>query len=96
MLLPNGIVIELKGLWTTEDRRKHKLIRAQHPGVDVRMVFSNAQAKIAKKSPTTYAKFAETMGMKWAHRSIPDEWLTEPINQVSVDALKEIGAWTFS
>lgn len=96
ILLRNGIVIELKGLWTTEDRKKHRLIRAQHPDLDVRMVFSNAQARIAKKSPTTYAKFAETHGMLWAHKTIPEAWLSEGPNMASIDAMRAIGAWPWS
>lgn len=75
--LPNGLIIETKGLFDTADRQKMKLIKAQHPGLDIRFVFSNAFAKIAKKSPTTYAKWAETNGFPWAHKEIPKAWLSE-------------------
>ena len=30
-ILPNGIIIEAKGVWTVEDRAKHLLVREQHP-----------------------------------------------------------------
>ena len=30
-VLPNGIIVETKGLWTTEDRTKHLLISDQLP-----------------------------------------------------------------
>lgn len=76
-LLPNGVYIETKGLFTSEDRHKHEYVKAQHPGVDIRFVFSNANAKIAKKSPTSYAKWCDDRGFKWAHKVIPVEWLEE-------------------
>lgn len=78
-ILDNGIIIETKGLFTREDRAKHKFVKGQHPELDIRIVFSNAFAKIAKGSKTTYAKFCETVGIKWAHKWIPTEWLAEAI-----------------
>ena len=47
-VLPNGIIIEAKGRWDVADRRKHKLIKEQHPELDIRLVFSNPKAKIRK------------------------------------------------
>lgn len=76
-VLDNGIVIETKGLFTTEDRAKMKLVKAQHPELDIRMVFSNAMARISKASKTTYAKWCETNLFPWAHKSIPLEWFKE-------------------
>ena len=38
-ILPNGILIESKGLFTPVDRRKHLLIKKQHPKLDIRFVF---------------------------------------------------------
>lgn len=49
-ILPNGIIIEAKGVWTVEDRAKHLLVREQHPHLDIRMVFMRASNKISKKS----------------------------------------------
>lgn len=39
IILPNGIVIELKGRFTSKDRKKMLLVIAQHPDLDIRMVF---------------------------------------------------------
>lgn len=86
--LDNGIIVETKGLFQTQDRQKMKLIRAQYPDLDIRFVFSNAKAKIAKQSKTTYAKWAEDNGFGWAHRDIPEEWLTEPPEVRRVAAMK--------
>lgn len=54
-VLPNGIVIETKGQFVSADRRKHLLIREQQPELDIRFVFSNANARIGKKSETRYS-----------------------------------------
>ena len=40
-VLPNGIIIETKGRFTVADRRKHILIKKQHPKLDIRFVFEN-------------------------------------------------------
>lgn len=90
-ILPNGIVLESKGLLTTEDKQKMKLVKAQHPRLDIRMVFQNANARISKLSKTTYARWAESQGFKWAHKDIPPEWLQEPGNLESLAALAELG-----
>lgn len=76
-LLPNGIVIEAKGYFTAEDRKKMKLVREANPELDIRFVFARAQNKLNKKSPTTYAKWAETHGFKWAEKIVPHAWLQE-------------------
>lgn len=75
--LPNGIIVETKGRFVTEDRRKHLLVKAQHPHLDIRFVFSNSKAKIGKKSPTTYAMWCEKNGFKYADRWIPESWFNE-------------------
>ena len=51
------IIFETKGQFLTSDRKKHLLIKAQHPKLDIRFVFSNSKTKIGKKSKTTYAKW---------------------------------------
>lgn len=77
-VLPNGIVVETKGIFDVADRRKHTLIREQHPELDVRFVFSNSKAKLYKGSPTSYAAWCEKNGFKFADKLVPDAWLREP------------------
>ena len=79
--LCKSIVIETKGLWKLEDRQKMLLLKEQHPDIDFRMVFYNANQKIKKGSKTTYAMWCEKHNIKWAHKKIPKEWLLE-INDV--------------
>ena len=71
------IVVESKGRFLREDRQKLELVLAQHPEIDFRMVFSNPRQRIAKNSPTTYAKWCDVRGVKWAAKAIPPEWLDE-------------------
>lgn len=70
--------IEAKGRFLTADRQKHLLIRDQHPELDIRFLFQNANGKIGKTSNTTYAKWCESKGFKYADKSkLPKEWLQE-------------------
>ncbi len=76
--LPNGIIVETKGRFVTADRQKHLLVKAQHPKLDIRFVFSYSRSRISKKSATTYAMWCEKHGFKYADKSIPQEWINEP------------------
>jgi hypothetical protein len=76
--LPNGIVIETKGRFLTADRQKHLLVKAQHPDLDLRFVFSNSKAKISKRSTTTYADWCVKHGFLFADKAAPAAWLKEP------------------
>lgn len=69
--------IETKGIWTVQDRAKHLLIQKQHPDLDIRFVFSNQNAKLYKGSPTSYASYCEKHNFRYAHKVIPEAWLTE-------------------
>jgi hypothetical protein len=89
-VLPNGMVIETKGLWTSDDRKKIALVKAQHPDIDLRMVFNNPQAKISKGSKTTYADVCIKLGVPFAPKDIPSAWLNEPRNEASVRAIEKL------
>ena len=73
-ILPNGIIIESKGRFTTEDRKKHLLVKKQHPNLDIRFVFSNSRNKIRKGSKTSYADWCDKNGFLYADKVIPTEW----------------------
>jgi len=76
-VLKNGIIIEGKGLFEVSDRKKHLLIKAQYPQLDIRFVFSNPNQKLYKGSPTTYAIWCKKHGYKYAKKLIPAEWFKE-------------------
>ena len=86
-LLPNGILIEGKGIFDADDRKKHTLIRQQHPQLDIRFVFTNSRAKLYKGSATTYAAWCQKNGFKYADKAIPLEWMKEPPREVPADSL---------
>jgi hypothetical protein len=83
--LDNGIIIETKGMFDNEDRRKHLAIKEQHPELDIRFVFSNANAKLYKGAKSRYCDWCDKNGFKWAHRVIPQEWLTEKGKPLSLE-----------
>lgn len=89
-VLPNGIIIDTKGRWVTEDRQKFKMIVEQHPDLDIRMVFSNPNSRIGKNSKTTYAIYADRLGIPYAKEFIPQAWIDEPVNQASLDAIAKL------
>lgn len=72
--LPNGVFVETKGRFLTADRKKHQLIKAQHPELDIRLLFSNSKAKISKGSKTTYADWCIKNDIIYADKTIPAEW----------------------
>jgi len=74
-ILPNGVIVESKGRFTTDDRMKHLEIKKQHPELDIRFVFSNSRAKIRKGSKTTLGMWADKNGFMYADKRIPEEWL---------------------
>lgn len=76
-ILENGIIIESKGRFLTEDRQKHLLVQKQNPLLDIRFVFSNSKTKISKRSKTTYADWCIKHGFQYADKLIPDDWLKE-------------------
>lgn len=87
-LLPNGIVVETKGIFDPHDRQKILLVKEQWPDMDLRMVFSNAKAKLYKGSPTTYADWCDKHEIPWAHKQVPKSWIEEPIRQSRLAAAK--------
>lgn len=87
LILPNGIIIEAKGLWESDDRKKHLLIREQMPELDIRFIFSSSRTKLYKGSPTSYGEFCEKHGIKFADKLIPLEWLKEPKKEIPWDKL---------
>lgn len=92
-VLWNGIIVETKGRWLTADRQKIRLVRAQHPGLDLRMVFGGSRrvpsaAPISKQSRTTYADYCRMIGVPFADKRIPEEWLKEPPTRARWEAIE--------
>lgn len=65
--------IEVKGYFRRDDQAKMKAIKQQHPELDIRFVFQEADKKIAY-GKITNAQWAEKNNFPWAEGRIPDEW----------------------
>jgi hypothetical protein len=76
-VLGNGIIVETKGRFVANDRRKHKEIKKQFPDLDIRFVFYNSRSKLYKGAKSSYADWCDKYGFKYADKSIPDAWLQE-------------------
>ena len=74
-LIDKNIFIETKGLFTSADRQKMRLLKEQHPEIDIRFIFSNSKSRISKKSATTYAMWCKKYGFQYADKHIPMEWI---------------------
>jgi len=77
--LPNGILVEIKGFLTTEDRNKMVWVKQQNPDKDIRFVFQRSSNKIYKGSKTTYGDWATANGFIWASGEIPLTWFDEDL-----------------
>lgn len=78
-ILPNRIIVEVKGRLTAADRKKMLLVKEQNPDRDIRFLFA-VDNKISKSSKTTYSIWCEKKGFKYhvsRDGNIPDEWLKE-------------------
>lgn len=82
LFLPNGIIVECKGIFETADRQKHLLVRAQYPELDIRLVFSSSKSKLYAGSKTTYGMWCEKHGIQYADKLIPASWLKEPKKEI--------------
>lgn len=82
-------VIESKGRFLPDDRKKHLLIKKQIPFSDIRFVFdrkvrkdgtlgvnSGSACPIRKGSKTTYGSWCDKEGFLWEDCKVPDHWFT--------------------
>ena len=76
---PDGTImhIEVKGEFSSDDRKKTLLVLEQHPGMDLRFIFGSPGTRLSKASKTTYAAWCNKYGIKWAGRKFPQEWVKE-------------------
>ena len=74
-ILPSGVIVETKGHFKPEDRRKMVAVKTQHPDLDIRLCFQNANEKITKKKNSMrYYEWCDRNGFKWCHKVIPADW----------------------
>ena len=75
-ILPNGVIIEVKGRFTAFDRAKHLLIQKQQPDLDIRFVFATDN-KINRRSKTRYSDWCEKHNFLYAFDRVPSKWIQE-------------------
>lgn len=72
------LYIEAKGIFDREAREKMGYIKAQHPELNIKLLFQRDN-KIAKNSKTRYSDWARKNGYDFAvseNGEIPESWLT--------------------
>ena len=81
-ILPNGVIVETKGHFPPEDRRKMLAVRDSNPALDIRLCFMNADVKLTRTARSlTYWQWAERHGFLWAEGHIPTTWYAEQVPQ---------------
>lgn len=75
-ILETGIIVEAKGYLDADDRKKHILIKEQHPQLDIRFLFYRDQ-KLSKRSKTRYSDWCNKQGFLYAiGDKPPKDWYT--------------------
>ncbi len=75
--LPNGILVECKGIFDRETREKMLLAIEQNPDKDIRILFMRDN-RLSKQSKTKYTDWCRKHNMKCAVSSlghVPEEWI---------------------
>jgi hypothetical protein len=75
--LKGSVIVEVKGRFTAQDRKKHVSVRELNPDVDIRILFQRDQ-KIGKNSTTKYSTWCDKKGIIYAFgESVPEEWVED-------------------
>ena len=74
-ILPNGVIVETKGLFDSDDRRKMVAVKEQNPHLDIRLCFMKADVKLSRAPRSlTYWQWSERHGFLWCEGHIPTTW----------------------
>lgn len=72
------LIVEAKGRWTAQDRKKICFVLEQHPDIDLRMLFERDNTLSRSPKSKHYSEWCDKKGIKWAvGRSIPEAWINE-------------------
>lgn len=70
--------IEGKGFFPYSDRAKMLAVKAEHPELDIRIVFyRNSPSSLGKGSKTSPGEWADKYGFPWALKEIPTSWFAK-------------------
>tara|TARA_A100001388_G_scaffold40948_1_gene26232 strand:+ start:9233 stop:9610 length:378 start_codon:yes stop_codon:yes gene_type:complete len=71
----NNFIVETKGYFSKEDRRKHIAIKKKRPDLDIRFCFQNSKTKLSKaKNSISYADWCTRHGFQYCEKFIPKDW----------------------
>lgn len=74
--LENGVIVEAKGYFPPEDRRKMMEVRRANPDLVIGIVFQDPAKKISRRpAALTYGQWAERAGFLVAKAYVPDAWI---------------------
>lgn len=91
VVLPNGVVIEIKGWFPPADRSKMLNVKASYPALDIRMVLASPEQTLSKSSKTTQAQWCVSNGFPWAHNCVPLSWILAEPYPDSIQIIKKFG-----
>ncbi len=74
---PSGLIVEIKGRWTAQDRRKISYVLEQNPDKDIRILFDKDNT-ISRGSKTRYSDWCNKRNIKFAiGNKVPEEWFDD-------------------
>jgi hypothetical protein len=76
MVLENGIIVEIKGVFRKEDRDKHLNLKNQNPKLDIRFVFKD-NGWLTKAHKYRYGDWCHKHGFIYSIGRVPLEWVKE-------------------
>ena len=77
VLESSGIILEVKGRFKLEDRKKHLFLRKSNPDIDIRFVFTNSRSKLYKGAKSTYGDWCKKNNFLYCDLKdgVPQKWL---------------------
>lgn len=74
--LPNGIIVEAKGIFTSHDRKIAAAMQEQYPNLEIRLLFQRNNW-LTRQHKSTYGDWCDRKGIRWAVGKVPEDWLLE-------------------
>lgn len=74
IVLPNGVIIEVKTFLPYDEQRKLRAVKESNPDLDIRLLFEKPDKKLPN-STLTHGEWATKYGFKWTEGRVPAEWI---------------------
>jgi hypothetical protein len=73
IVLPNGVIIEVKTFLPYDEQRKLRAVKESNPDLDIRLLFEKPDKKLPN-SKLTHGEWATKYGFIWTEGTVPKEW----------------------